>query len=60
VSDEESMVPSDTPATAGEQIVYARDRMDRMRNDPMALSYWTGYLDGVQTMFELMRPKDGQ
>jgi hypothetical protein len=33
------LVPSDSPATAGEQIVYARDRMDRMRNDPMALSY---------------------
>jgi hypothetical protein len=31
--------------------------MERMRNDPMALSYWTGYLDGVQIAFEMMRPE---
>jgi hypothetical protein len=57
---EEEMVPSDSPATIGEQIVYARDRMERMRYDPLALSYWTGMLDGLQTAFEMMRPKDGQ
>jgi hypothetical protein len=61
---EENVIDAETiqnppyPSSIEAGIAIAIHNMSRCRDGTKELAYWTGMFDGLQTAFEIMKPKE--